>query len=67
MGLMLFSYVSNFILDDVYGAHAFLVCFKFYTGRCVWGLCFSHMYPILILDDVYGAYALLVCIQFYTG
>ena len=64
MGTMLFSYVSHFILDDVYGVYAFLVCIKFYTGRCVYGLCFSCMYPILILDDVYGAYAFLVCIPF---
>ena len=44
---MLFSYVSNFILDDVYGAYAFLVCIPFYTGRCVWGGCFVRMYQIL--------------------
>ena len=36
-----------FILDDVYGAYALLVCIQFFTGRCVRGLCFSLMYSIL--------------------
>ena len=64
MGRMLFSYVSNFILDDVYGADALLACIQFLYWMMCMELCFSCKYTIFILDDVYRAYALLVCIQF---
>ena len=53
-----------FILDDVYGAYALLVCIQIlYKTVCLGPMLFSYV-SYFILDDVYGAYALLVCIQF---
>ena len=67
MGRMLFSYVSNFILDDVYGTYALLVCIQFLYFDDVYGayallVCIEFLYWTMCMGRMLFSYVS----NFYT-
>ena len=55
-----------FVLDEVYGAYAILVCIQFLYCLMCMGRMLFFMYPIFILFDVFGRMLFPYFSNFYT-